>query len=1431
MDSEDDDHHQQPAASSDGMAYVADREHQNTPVRMTPKIPPTFDGQSSWFEFEDLIDDWLGITTLTAEKLGPSLKNALVGAAEFYKNMLDNTELRNPENGVRHFKDTLRPYFVKGVNHVFLWRFLQLFRCYRGNQEFVFWIGKFEVTTRRVLTAWMDLFHHDTPGAETVEFFNLLPQAAQQALQNIEDAEEQRARIHAAHDEFVNALRTAHRAQFPLTDNLMSLVFLVQADLNEVQRERFVTSMSLRQVDMAQYTYLQVKQLFMELFCSTRTGIADPTIRHTKRSTFLVTEEGECDGELGYWVLEEETGEEGFVSLYAEDDFWVLGAKGSYTRKRVFNRRFKQGKGKGRGGKQRKRPGFRPRSQGKGKGYMTEEFQDDQVFYGKKGKKGGKKGKDSFKSGKKGKSKGDASSSTGKANLAGTSPTEEHSDVQDSSATGQDNWSDDNYYWDSTYGVWCYYEQWDASQDQWNYYVAQEGWNRWTDHHCLEETTISPFGAMFALLFFVEFVLHRLSRLLGYAMHFVAQTRLMLVCVSQHFCTVSREFDSSSDEDACRHFAEQEGCRHNGNVNDDQFQDDVYDDSHAFLNYETNVQHTLLTDYVDMSSHPTYVILDSGCTRAMGSRFAIDRLVKACQNHPFSHMIKFTKEDSHNRFSFANGESSNVKEKLVIHLKNPKHPTGWITTSVDILDKGRVPILFSVEQMRNLRMNIEHTPAGEFLTCTTFGLKRYAMSVATSNHPVLDVMFLARCGQKPSHSFAVTPKITCPACNGKHRKHTYDEHCSLDGPKEKKEKPIPRPPFKEAVDPSTDIHEHDKKTASAPSEPTKRFKIPEKSKPTERLDEIEEKELVLPDPEERVTEPPPASSSSKPKKETKNKPIIVEDGAPESQKKDPKVKADLPLALRRIHQKLESPVELLKLHLKHYHMSTDQFRKRTSALKIPEETYQIYDQIVKQCEHCQQKKKQPSRSKISGMRSEIFGDLTFFDHAELAINDRYKIMFLIIYDGATQLMTSFPCETKSEEETIGYLMDYFDLFQLNPKYIVGDQGFSGQILEAFYNRKGIRFITLGPQTPWPNRAETAVRLFKEQVKLTFEAVRADPLCNAFSFRVLLRMACQARNSMVTFGGVTPLEMAFGRRPADIIGIDNSDPAQLSAEVPSSELSIEAVRKLAMKAYLEARQSEDLRRDIAAKLQFSDGPFYPGDKIYYWSPATGKIKHDGSKRSTWIKGKVVSQEGSMVTIDLGTRVIKVNSTRIRKDHQPLEDVDIPLEPVAMLSAETPASSCLADKTAVDGCTKTRETDPANNLVHADSLLSGPEGITYGSHNWEPLTQGKIVFLELFSGSARMSQVAAMNGLKVGTPIDLRTGFDLLKPEGRKRAMEIIERQQPSVVFLAPVCAPWSQMTNINDRDAREEKRRKYMPMVEFLYPSSYLSTTEWKTLHY
>jgi len=61
------------------------------------------------------------------------------------------------------------------------------------------------------------------------------------------------------------------------------------------------------------------------------------------------------------------------------------------------------------------------------------------------------------------------------------------------------------------------------------------------------------------------------------------------------------------------------------------------------------------------------------------------------------------------------------------------------------------------------------------------------------------------------------------------------------------------------------------------------------------------------------------------------------------------------------------------------------------------------------------------------------------------------------------------------------------------------------------------------------------------------------------------------------------EVAFGRRPADLTAIELMDPAQLTTEAPAPERQTEALRSLAMRKFLGAKQSDDLRRDIASKL--------------------------------------------------------------------------------------------------------------------------------------------------------------------------------------------------------------------------------------------------------
>ena len=274
-------------------------------------------------------------------------------------------------------------------------------------------------------------------------------------------------------------------------------------------------------------------------------------------------------------------------------------------------------------------------------------------------------------------------------------------------------------------------------------------------------------------------------------------------------------------------------------------------------------------------------------------------------------------------------------------------------------------------------------------------------------------------------------------------------------------------------------------------------------------------------------------------------------------------KGTLSLALHRIHEKLQSPTELLKLHF-------EQFKKRTSALKLTKGIYDKYDQIVKSRDTCSKARIAPSRSKVSGIRGEVFGELSFIDHGEVTINPKSKLQFLLIYDGPTSLTTTYVVQNPTDTLTISHLQEYFETYQLNPKYIVADQAFMGTEMEEYYNRRSIRPISLGPGTPWPNRAEAAIRMFKRRVFIMLTSLKEDPLLANITYRQLLRQACISRNSTITQGGVTPVELALGRRPADITAIENMTPSQLTTEAPAPERQIEALRSLAMRKFLEAR---------------------------------------------------------------------------------------------------------------------------------------------------------------------------------------------------------------------------------------------------------------------
>ena len=159
--------------------------------------------------------------------------------------------------------------------------------------------------------------------------------------------------------------------------------------------------------------------------------------------------------------------------------------------------------------------------------------------------------------------------------------------------------------------------------------------------------------------------------------------------------------------------------------------------------------HTVQTDlacekglafHTENSAPPTVCILDLGCTRAMGSRRAVETFCRYVASHPNSGLW-YEIQPTSSRFFFANSQQSKCTEKLVIFM----YDHGWNTqfTEFDIVEEGYVPLLMSLPQMRNLGFQFEFTPEKAYSSCARIGIRKMVLKTAISTHLILDLQDVA----------------------------------------------------------------------------------------------------------------------------------------------------------------------------------------------------------------------------------------------------------------------------------------------------------------------------------------------------------------------------------------------------------------------------------------------------------------------------------------------------------------------------------------------------------------------------------------------------------------------------------------------------------------------------------------------------------------
>ena len=918
---------------------------------MTTKVPPAYDGRSSWFAYEDAIDDWVDITELEPEKQGPALRNRLEGEAAIHKRLLDRDKLKDKVNGVQYFKSYLRPLFVKGASNVFLHRFQQFMTLHRGSGDMLRWITRFQLSRARMQEAWDDTYVPitDVNNPEVRAYVSTLTQEEQNTITPEEALAAANARM-----------KNQHSRTIPITENLVALMFVSLADLTQDQRHVLTSLMAHRNRPLADYRIQELREVYLEVFCTTRTSVENPLLApsgHAGRKTFLVLDEGYLDTYEGFWVEDEEDGAEGFLEL-DEDTFSVFDDdSAAWFQRRFQGRKMRRGKG---GGKRK--------GKGKGRGgrrcHMTEDqsdawqawdwqdqswdedwsWQEAEESYAAKGK--GRKGK-------KGKGKGKWS--------------------KDGKGDGKDHFS-----------------------------------------NAASESSSAPTSQPKAIAASTFFTMHNFSSLLE----------------------IERK---------------------------EEVQDDVPQPLTEQVYMATPESET---SYLTHALTPTSMVLDLGCTRAMTSWRAAKDFMEFCDQNPDCGLW-CRLDQTTSQFTFANSESASCKQKIVVCMYDVDYAVQ--STEFDIVEQGEVPTLMSLPQMRNLRFQFDLHPDKAYLSSPVLGIKNMTLKVARSTHLILDLldvcsyMWNVKFEKHKKVSFFTDFKRFEFGYNQKEEVFALDDEWVMN-------EPAGGVPVR-AVPQDGDDEDPFKDLGLLPAEdppPRSGPRVPEPG--MEDAAEYEPSDLgdsgpapEAPQLSDAPQSVPPGGEALEPRR------ISLPLPGQEVSRASP--------AYQRMLEKLRSDVELYKLHVKHYHMSPAQFRRRTSMLGLPGEIYDRYDRIVKSCKICSTSVPSPPRARIAGLRASSFGDLIFVDHAEINYGMNSYLVLLVI-DGATNLLWATALTSLDAPETLGALRLWIDENNCMPKGIVGDQAFFTDPFMDFYRLHGISPYPCGPRTPLPNRAETAVRLFK-----------------------------------------------------------------------------------------------------------------------------------------------------------------------------------------------------------------------------------------------------------------------------------------------------------------------------------------------------------------
>ena len=330
----------------------------------------------------------------------------------------------------------------------------------------------------------------------------------------------------------------------------------------------------------------------------------------------------------------------------------------------------------------------------------------------------------------------------------------------------------------------------------------------------------------------------------------------------------------------------------------------------------------------------------------------------------------------------------------------------------------------------------------------------------------------------------------------------------------------------------------------------------------------------------------------------------------------------------------DTVANIIKLHKQLGHCSAVNLKRIAKNANVQgKDVNKVIDKVVKDCDACARFAKTPSTPIVGLPMATSFNEVLALDLKTFSGKGNVHVVYII--DMFSRLVRGKVIRNKQPKTIIDAItFEWIAAGFGPPKKILVDNGgeFANYELNDFSEQLNFEVCVTSAFSPWSNGlCEKNHAVVDKSVNKLME--------DGYSLEIALIWAINAKNTLYNYSGFSPIQIVTGQNPYYPGVSYNLLPANETADhlTDSVQEHLNAMY-LSRKAYLEAENSERIKRALKRPLRDVHQDFNLGDIVFYKRPNIERWKGPA---------KIVGKDGKTMFLRHGGQLIKAATCRIVK----------------------------------------------------------------------------------------------------------------------------------------------------------------------------------------